>query len=161
MERIITDKKKLREILWHSLDMQVVKLWFWCAVILGVFGTLLGFWKLNGLDMAHRILGIALTTGILVLPFLIFCLWRTVKIFRHMEDYTFCKTNLCNPRGGNIRNTIRFVVLLEDRDGAKFSAMTHSIFFTGGFLGSTLEHYVNSTVTAAYNEETGTVVIIG
>ena len=105
----------------------------------------------------------------LLLPFLItegpilgFCVVRTFRIFQHPESYTFCKTNLCNPKGGNIRDTIKFTVLLEDADGDKFAADTHSIFHTHrGFLAPSLEDYVNQTVTAAYNEETGMVVVIG
>lgn len=38
---------------------------------------------------------------------------------------------------------------------------THSIFYARGLVGLLLEDYVNRTVTIAYNEETGMVVVIG
>ena len=53
-------------------------------------------------------------------------------------------------------------MLLEDADGYKFVADTHSIFSTHGDLtGLGFEDYVNQEVTIAYNEETENVVVIG
>lgn len=87
---------------------------------------------------------------------------RIFNIFRHSESYHFCKTNLCNPKGGSIRDTIKFTVVLEDPDGNKFAADTHSIFHTHtSMFGLALEDYVNRTVTVGYNKETGQVVVIG
>ena len=100
--------------------------------------------------------------AISVLPILIFCLWRTFRIFQAAESYIFCKTTLSNPMGGRFRDSIKFRVVLEDADGYKFVADTHSIFQTHvGFGGLGFEDYVNQNVTVAYNEETGNVVVIG
>lgn len=64
--------------------------------------------------------------------------------------------------GGRFRDSIKFRVLLEDADGHKFVADTHSIFSTHkDFSGLGFEDYVNQKVTIAYNEETGNVVVIG
>jgi hypothetical protein len=85
----------------------------------------------------------------------------TFNIFRHPESYHFCKTTLCNPKGGSMRDTIKFTVVIEDADGDQFAADTHSIFYTHtNMFGLGLEDYANRTVTAGYNEETGQVVII-
>ena len=158
----MTDKEQIRQRLWDSLEMQAVIRYLVIALILAVFCILLGMRELRYLESGIRILGTAVITAISALPLLIFCIVRTVRIFWKPESYHFCKTTLCNPKGGNIRDTIKFTVLLEDADGDKFAADTHSIFHThGGFLAPSLEDYVNKTVTAAYNEETGMVVVIG
>ena len=142
----MTDKKQIRQRLRDSLEMQAVISYLVIALILVIFCILLGT---------------AIVTAICSMPLLIFCLVRTVRIFLKPESYHFCKTKLSNPKGGNIRHTIRFAVLLEDSTGKKFVANTHSIFYTNGFMGPLLEDYVNKTVTVAYNEETGMVVVIG
>lgn len=160
----MTDVKEIRRQLWHSLDMAYVKMYlFICAVCTPI---LLLIFKLSSRSYHYRSeeqnTMIWVTIAIVMGPILIFCALRTFNIFRHPESYHFCETKLCNPKGGSIRATIKFTVLLEDADGNKFTADTHSIFSThSGFLASSLEDYVNQTVTAAYNEETGQVVIIG
>jgi len=64
--------------------------------------------------------------------------------------------------GGRLRDSIKFRVVLEDADGYKFVADTHSIFSTHkDFMGLGFEDYVNQEATIAYNEETGYVVVIG
>lgn len=157
----MNDVKQIRSRLWNSLEMQVVIKYLVFVLIMAVFCILLGLHELRYLDTAHRIGGTALITAICVLPLLIFCLVRTFRIFWKPQGYHFCKTKLSNPKGGNIRHTIRFTVLLEDSEGHKFLADTHSIFYTNGFIGPLLEDYVNQTITVAYNEETGMLVVIG
>lgn len=157
------DVKEIRRQLWYSLDMAYVKLYlFVCAVCIPL-SLLIGWISTRDyyLDAARGpiIWGI---TAIAVGPILVFCGIRTINIFRHPESYHFCKTVLCNPKGGRLRDTIKFTVVLEDADGDKFIADTHSIFHTHtSMFGLGLEDYVNQAVTAAYNEETGQVIIIG
>ena len=155
------DIKQIRSRLWNSLEMQVVIKYLVFALIMAVLCILLGLHELRYLDAAHRIIGTAIITAICVLPLLIFYIIRTFRIFWKPQGYHFCKTTLSKPKGGNIRHTIKFTVLLEDSDGHKFLADTHSIFYTKGFIGPLLEDYVNQNVTIAYNEETGNVVVIG
>lgn len=158
------DVKEIRRMLWHSLDMAYVKLWlFVCAVCTPIL--LLVFW-LSSRGYHYRsdeqAVMIWVTIAIVIGPILVFCAIRTFKIFRHPESYYFCKTKLSSPKGGSHRDTIKFTVVLEDADGGKFIADTHSIFHTHtSMFGLGLEDYVNQTVTAAYNEETGQVIIIG
>lgn len=157
----MNDVKQIRSRLWNKLEMQVVFKYLVIALIVAVFCILLGLHELRYLDAAHRIGGTVLITAICTLPLLSFCAIRTFRIFWKPQGYHFCKTKLSSPKGGNIRHTIRFTVLLEDSDGKKFVADTHSIFYTHGLVGPLMEDYVNQTVTVAHNEETGMVVVIG
>lgn len=153
------DKTEIRRKLWHSLDMVYVRMWLFAVAVCAAI-----FWVLMLLNRpAEEDIGLIwLSLGICIAPIVGFCIVRTVKIFRHPESYHFCKATLCNPKGGSIRDTIKFTVLLEDADSNKFAADTHSIFTTHkGSSGLGFEDYVNRTVTAGYNEETGQVVIIG
>jgi len=157
----MNDVKQIRSRLWNSLEMQVVIKNLVVVLILAVFCILLGLHKLRYLDVATRIGGTVLIMAICTLPMLIFCLVRTFRIFWKPRGYHFCKTKLSSPKGGEFRHTIKFTVLLEDSEGKKFVADTHSIFYTHGLVGPLMEDYVNQTVTIAHNEETGMLVIIG
>ena len=156
------DIKEIRRALWHSLDMAAVKLLlFWAMVVNVILFAVLLFTSM-GMDPAERWTVILTMMAVCLLPFLILCLWRTVQTFRKAESYIFCTATLSNPMGGRFRESIKFRVVLEDADGYKFVADTHSIFQTHvGFGGFALEDYVNQKVTIAYNEETGNVVVIG
>ena len=156
------DIKEIRKMLWHSLDMAAVKVLLVWAVIANaiVFGVL--FITSAGMDSGERWAAILTMMVVCLLPFLVFCLWRTIQTFCFASRYTFCTTTLSNPMGGRFRDSIKFRVLLEDADGYQFVADTHSIFQTHvGFGGFAFEDYVNQKVTIAYNEETGNVVVIG
>lgn len=160
----MADKKEIYRKLWYSLDMAYVRMWLFVTAVC----TLI-VWLLFQLGVSRdayitleQVVALWVTIGLVMGPILVFCIIRTVNIFRHAESYHFCKTVLCNPKGGSIRDTIKFTVLIEDADGCKFAADTHSIFTTHrSFSGLGFEDYVNRTVTAGYNEETGQVVIIG
>ena len=158
----MTDVKEIHRDLWHSLDMAFVKIFlFWTAVVTVIVSVTV-ILASRGIDPQERgaVLGTILV--IAVLPILIFCAWRTFRIFQATESYIFCKTTLSNPMGGRFRDSIKFRVILEDADGGKFVADTHSIFSTHkDFTGLGFEDYVNQTVTIAYNVETGNVVVIG
>ena len=158
------DKKEIRQKLWQSLDMAYVKLWLFvavvCTIIMWVFFRLTI--QRDAYHTLEQVVSYWLVIALVMGPILVFCAIRTCNIFRHVESYHFCKTVLCNPRGGSVRDTIKFTVLIEDADGNKFAADTHSIFTTHrGYSNLALEDYVNQTVTVAYNEETGQVVVIG
>lgn len=156
------DKKEIRQQLKGSLDMVNVALWLCTAAILVLIEGIMVLFMPRPHFGPGKWQVFLIMAAISALPFLIFCGLRTVAIFRCPESYHFCKTTLCNPKGGRIRDTIRFLVLLEDADGGKFTAYTHSIFFTHrSFFAPALEDYVNQEVTVGYNEETGQVVVIG
>lgn len=159
----MTDKKAIREQLRNSLDMVDVWMMLFCA---GLIILLEGLFILIFLPSSPYEPSKWLVFGVMALvsavPFVIYSVWRTIQIFRHPESYYFCKATLSNPIGGRIRHSIRFTVVIEDADGYKFAANTHSIFQSHrGFGGLALEDYINKTVTVGYNEETGQVVVIG
>lgn len=157
------DKKEIRRQLWYSLDMAHVKMYLFICAICTPISLLVGWLSTrNYYAEVPRWPIIWFVTMIAIGPILVFCLIRAISIFRCPGSYHFCKTKLCNPKGGSIRDTIKFTVLLEDADGGKFIADSHSIFHTHrSMFGPALEDYVNQTVTAGYNEETGQVIIIG
>ena len=157
------DKKEIRRQLWYSLDMAYVKFWLFVVAICAPVSLLIGW--IGTLDYHSDVPKWPIIWFVTLLvngPILVFCIIRTFNIFRCPGSYHFCKTKLCNPKGGSFRDTIKFTLLLEDADGGKFIADTHSIFHTHtSMLGLGFEDYVNQTVTAAYNEETGQVILIG
>ena len=156
------DVKEIRQALWQSLDMAAVKLLLLWAVIVDAILFVVLFFSSVDMAAAEKWPIIITMLVICALPFLIFCLWLTVQTFRKAEDYIFCTATLSNPMGGRFRDSIKFRVLLEDADGYKFVADTHSIFSTHkDFSGLGFEDYVNQKVTIAYNEETENVVVIG
>ena len=160
----MTDKKEIRRMLWHSLDMAYVKMWLFVAAVSTLIMWL--FFRLTiQRDPYHSIEQVVMfwvTNAIVIGPFLVSCAIRTFNLSRRADSSPFCKTVLCNPKGGSLRDTIKFTVVIEDADGDKFAADTHSIFTTHtSMFGLGFEDYVNRTVTAGYNEETGQVVIIG
>ena len=155
------DSKQIRQELWRSLDMVWVRL---NVIIIGALYAILAAWfgwigyRSSDWD-TFRMMMVFLSP--VLVPFLGFFAWRTYRIFRAPESYTFCRCCLSNPKGGSVRDSIKFTVVIEDADGYKFPADTHAIFQTRRGAGLALEDYVNKTVTVAYNEETGSVVVIG
>lgn len=157
------DTKEIKEQLKNSLDMVSVRMYLFIAGMVALLEGVMVLFLISGPPFGPSRWGAyGLMLLISVVPILIFCAWRTISIFRCPGSYHFCKANLCNPKGGRIRDTIRFLVVLEDMDGNKFTAYTHSIFHTHrSSAGLALEDYVNQEVTVGYNEETGQVVVIG
>ena len=152
------DNKQIRKQLWGSLELKTLwgrflltaALIFVMCVIRGLCNiSYESFWMETGI-----------ICGVTLVPYVIFCAVRTVQIFHRAGDYFFCRVKLCNPHGGVLRDSIYFSVLLEDPvDKKKFFADTHAIFATRGF--PRLDEYLNSSVTVAYNRQTGMVVVIG
>ena len=156
-------KSKIREKLKNSLDMVNVHLWLFVAGMVALLEGVMVLFLISGPPFGPSRWGAyGIMLLISVVPILIFCAWRTIQIFRCPESYHFCKAKLSNPKGGRVRDTIRFLVVLEDAEGYRFTAYTHSIFHTHkSAAGLALEDYVNQEVTIGYNEETGQVVVIG
>ena len=158
----MNDVKEIRRQLWYSLDMAYVKMYLFISAVCIPIIWLIARMAAGPYPTEDHALITWMLIAMSVGPILVFCAVRTVSIFRCPGSYHFCKTKLCNPKGGSVRDTIRFTVLIEDADGNKFAADTHSIFHTHrSMFGPALEDYVNQAVTAGYNEETGQVIIIG
>ena len=156
------DKSQIKEQLKNSLDMVNVTFWLSIAgIVVLIDGIMVLFMPRSPFGPSKWLVFFTMA-AVSTLPILIFCAWRTISIFRRAESYHFCKAQLCNPKGGRIRDTIRFLVVLRGADGFPFTAYTHSIFHTHrSSFGPALEDYANREVTLAYNEETGQVVVIG
>lgn len=148
------DIKIIRRKLWNSLDMFCVRKYLIEPLMLYAVALLM---MLRQLPSEYR-LGIAFVLFcILVLPVLLFCLWRSYSIFQKSGSYCFYRAVLDRPKAGLLRDTMYFTVVLD----RKYVVDTHSIFQIRSLFGPELECYVNQTVTVAYNEETGSVVVIG
>ena len=152
------DKKQIKEYLRDSLELKV--LWGNLLLIIPVVIVVACLQAGKGMGRESFWLATAIVSSVSAGPYLIFCIVRTLMIFRRAGDYFFCRVKLSNPHGGFLRNSIRFRVLVEDPvDGGKYFLDTHAIFATRGPLG--LEEYVGRTVTIGHNRETGMVVVIG
>ena len=151
------DKNEIRARLRHSLEFK--QLWNYfivTSVILTLF-ALFSVLRNSGAGWGIA----AIIYGLMLAPYLIFCIIRTVNMFRQLEDYFFCRSVLRQPHGGLIRDTIYFTTMVEDpAGGRKYGVDTHAIFFTRGIFQPLMETYANATVTLAVNRETGMVVVI-
>ena len=153
------DTQQNKERLRSSLEMQALWRNLIIALAIAVPVTLIYaiadspkyfFWSFAGLIF-----------GVIVAPIALFCIIRTICIYRCPDQYIFCKGVLAQPHGGFWRDSIFYTVVLEDpEDGRKFFVDTHAIFNARGGHPS-LEEYTNKTVTIAYNRETEMVVVIG
>lgn len=151
------DKKNLTEIrsrLWNSAEMAHVRfnLIAWAAayafaLVMCIPGGEAGW------------MGVFLFSAML-LPFLVFWVWRLVNIFRRVEAYTFCRTELDQPHHFPMsRGMFTFMGVIED-EGRRFAVETHAIFQAYGSR-LVMQDYIGKTVTLAWNRETDMVVVIG
>ncbi|MBQ8834773.1 MAG: hypothetical protein IJ001_07610 [Oscillospiraceae bacterium] len=152
---------EIRRKLWNSLDLYCVRreLVLVCVVVPLVLlpsGCAAGgfrepsFWAMA-----------ATVAALTILPFAIYGLWVTIRIYRCSESYIFCKAKLTQPHGSWLRGAMYFTVVLEHPEGGNIIVNTRPIFQSYGWVGLLLEDYLNKTATIAYNEETEAVVVIG
>lgn len=154
-----TDSKKLRQKLWHSVDMLYVKGWLIGLLIVEVLAPLLFLLRDGYSDNFWAVTWII--GGITAVPILLLCLWRTWQIFRHAKSYTFCRAKLTSAHYRYLWKAMSFTVVVTDMDGHKIPAQTRAIFHTHGFIPPVMEDYQGRTVTVGYNEENGSIVVIG
>lgn len=148
----MTEKEVIRDRLWHSLEMHVVRRDLILYLIaIGVFLLITGENHSVGIFLACLGFG----------PFVVFYLWRAFQIFRGIEGYTFYTAKLTQFQQRFPLKTMYFTVVLEESDGSKQVVDTHAIFSSTGVVEPLVESYVNSTVTIGLNKETGMVVVIG
>ena len=152
------DRKEIQARLRHSLEFK--RLWNYFIVTTVILSLFALFTVLKNPEAGWGIA--AIIYGLMLAPYLIFCMIRTINIFRRAERYAFCKATLATPHGGLMRDTIYFTALVIDPDtDEKFFADTHAIFFSRGIFQPLMDDYANATVTLAVNRETGMVVVIG
>lgn len=152
------DKKKICEQLRRSLEFRTLWNYFIVTAVILTLFSLFAVLRNSGAGWSIA----ATVYAFLLSPYLIFCIIRTVNIFRRAGDYVFYKATLTTPHGGLLRDTIYYTALAVDPDtGEKFFADTHAIFFTRGICQPLMEDYTNAAVTLAVNRVTGMVVVIG
>lgn len=153
-------RKQIQLELWLSQDMGYLRRLLLIDVI--GYAVMAGFMLLidEGTDRSNLFTMLQIIAVFAVLPMLMFCLWRTVKIFRKPESYIFRNVRFDQPKGGSFRDTICFRVSIELSSGKTIYTKTHSIFQTRG-IGLLMEDYVNAIVCVAYNEETEMLIVIG
>lgn len=152
----MNDLKTIRQQLWVSMDMGYVRRYFLMLVIVGVIACMMSGAKYIGAPWV-----MPLTLAIVEGPIVVFLLYRTWKIFRRAESYIIQEAVLDSPAAGWGRGAIRFAVTVVDSEGIRRRVDTHGFFATRSLLSPNLEDYVNRKVRVAYNEETGTLVVIG
>ena len=93
---------------------------------------------------------------VVLFPCFLYQLYRLVRIFFHMDSYTYTEAVLDQPRQG-YKGSMYFQVRLRDRSGREFCANTNSIF-----SGSEpcFDDYVNQKALIGYNNHTELVVVI-
>lgn len=156
------DNKEIRQKLKCSVDMAYVRLniTIYCCFLL--LGLLIVFLHPN---LHFTPTDLLICVGTMAFSGLIFLIPALVILFRIYKDitgYRLYKATLSQPHGGFPRGFMYFTVVLEDPDGSRFIVNTNTIFQSyGTSFGPSMENYVNQTVTVAYNEDTGEVVVIG
>ena len=154
-------KQEMKEKLDNSLEVSTIRQWIpiELATILLVCGihyltNLNAYWEVGPLAIY------GLVAALVLIPIFGVHLWELRRIYRKYEACKFYQVKLTQPHGSYWRS-MNFTVLLRDEDGTIITR-THSIFgTTKSQIGPKMEDYLNKTVTVAYNEETGEVVVIG
>ena len=107
--------------------------------------------SLNSADTARAVIG-----TIIMIPCLLYQVYRLVRIFFHMESFTYTEAVLDRPKQG-YKGSMYFTVRIRDRSGREFDANTNNIFNRNE---PCFEDYVNQKVLIGYNNDTGLVVVI-
>ena len=126
------------------------------SLIVGIFYLILlllmfTVGSLNSAGTARAVIG-----AIIMIPCLLYQLYRLVRIFFHMESFTYTEAILDRPKQG-YKGSMYFTVRIRDRSGREFDADTHSIFSRSE---PCFEDYVNQKVLIGYNNDTELVVVI-
>lgn len=157
----MSDPAKTRRRLWDSLEMHTIRRDFILTGVTVALVMILQACSARGSYDDSWILAV-ITSALVLLPFWIFYICRTLCIFRKPESYIFCRCQLSSVHQRIFsRGAMYFTVLIEDPEGGRFVADTHAIFAAYGIMGPLVEDYINRTVTVAYNRETEMVVVIG
>lgn len=101
--------------------------------------------------MARSVIGF-----VVMLPCFLYQLYRLVRIFFHMDSYTYTEVLLDQPKQG-YKGSMYFQVRLRDRSGREFETDTNAIFSRSE---PCFEDYVNQKALVGYNNTTELVVVI-
>ena len=153
------DRSVTRSLLWESLEMAHVRMQLIVWAVGYVLCLAILFFEVRGTPQAIAIT--AIFTSVLFLVPLGYWLLRVWKIFRRMEAYVFCSTELNQPHHAPFRREMfSFMGVMETGEG-RFAVETYPIFAGRGIIQPLMEDYVGRTVTLGWNRETENVVVIG
>lgn len=107
--------------------------------------------SLHSADTARAVIG-----AIIMISCLLYQLYRLVRIFFHMESYTYTEAVLDRPKQG-YKGSMYFTVRVRNRFGKEIDVDTNRIFSRAE---PSFEDYVNQKVLIGYNNVTGLVVVI-
>jgi len=157
------DKTEIKQLLRNSLDMAVLRRDLFLVLLVDAICLVIFAFPAGGFLSREFLLVAALICGITVIPVLIYTITVAMKIFRQPEGYVIGRCKLSQPHQCHLsRGAMYFTIVLEDPgDGGKYILNTRPIFASYGIAGPLLEDYINKTVEVAYNEDTGSVVVIG
>ena len=156
------DNTEMKQLLRNSLDMAVLRRDLILVTVIDALVLLIFAFPAGGFLNREFLLLAALICGLTIIPVLLYSIWVTVKTFQEPEGYVISRCKLCQPHQCRMsRGAMYFTVVFEHPDGGKEVLNTRPIFASYGMAGPLLEDYINQTVEVAYNEDTGSVVVIG
>lgn len=120
--------------------------------------------------LQHEDFGLSLkVTGIVILifalmflPFILFTLYKYLALFKNLNDYEIYEVCLDHPGTAYwYRGAIYYTVTFETKAGYKVSVDTKPLWSGGAFASFHLDDYNNKKIKAAYNEQTGDMMVLG
>ena len=97
-----------------------------------------------------------LLMSFITLPLIAWFAYRWLRLFLHIDDWSFSEAVLDKPHAG-YKGGVYFTVTITDRRGNKKLVDTANMFSSSEPM---LEDYVNQKVLIGYNEETELVAVI-
>ena len=156
------DKTEIKQQLRDSLDIAVLRRDLILVAGVDVLVLVIFAFTAGGIANQEFLLAAVLVCGITIIPVLGYSLWVAVKIFQQPDGYVFGRCKLSQPHQYRLsRGAMYFTIVFEYPNGEKEILNTRPIFASYGIAGPLLEDYINKTVEVAYNEDTGSVVVIG
>ena len=137
----------------NSIEFKAERRSTWIVGIFCLILILLMFTvgSLNSAGTARVVIG-----TIIMIPCLLYQLYRLVRIFSHIDSYTYTETILDHPRQG-FRGAMYFTVRVRNRFGKEIDVDTNHIFSRAE---PNFEDYLNQKVLIGYNNDTELVVVI-
>lgn len=146
------DKKTIQRRIWDSVEMHHYRV---MLLVITVAFSIMFFPYLRRYTQG------AVITTLVFLPFLVFYIWRVVKIFHSPEEYVFTQCKLEKFHFSVFWRTAYFDIRLEIPEVGVVRDETAAIFVAHGLGAPLIEDYVNREILVGYNRRTGRIVVIG
>ena len=131
-------------------------------VIAGILGAAYLLGLMVSLDLIRfepgreGCIAVLLLMSFIILPLIAYVAYRWLRLFLHIDDWSFSEAVLDKPHAG-YKGGVYFTVTVTDRRGNRRQVDTANMFSSGEPM---LEDYVNQKVLIGYNEETELVAVI-